>query len=70
MFNFIRAILGKKPSLPFYWDVPLPMHGQSAKNYHHQEVIFDEKQINETTGKPGKWVMPQDFSDKEPVTIT
>lgn len=62
MFNFIRSWLGLNPSLPFYWEIDNPMHGEEAKNSKHQKVIYDEKQ--------GKWVMPQNFSDKEPVTIT
>ena len=61
MFNFIRSWLGVNPKLPFYWDVPAPMHGQAAKNHRHQKVIWDEAQ--------GKWVMPQNFSDKPEVVI-
>jgi hypothetical protein len=62
MFNFIRSWLGLNPKLPFYWEINNPMHGEVAKNSRHQKVIYDEKQ-------GGKWVMPQNFSDKEPVTI-
>ena len=70
MWNMIKSWLGLNPELPYYWDVKYPMHGQEAKNEKNQKVIFDEKQVNSVTGKPGKWVMPQNFSDKEPVTIT
>lgn len=70
MLNFLRRLLGLNPDLPFYWDVKYPMHGQSAKNHKHQEVIWDEKQTNSVTGQPGKWVMPQNFSDRDEVTIS
>lgn len=70
MWNMIKSWLGLNPELPFMWEVKYPVHGMSAKNNHRQEVIWDENVTNNVTGKPGKWVMPQNFSDKEPVTIT
>ena len=65
MLNFLKSWLGLNPSLPFYWEIDNPMHGEEAKNSRHQKVIFDEKQ-----GDGGKWVMPQSFSDRDEVTIT
>jgi len=62
MISFFRSLLGSNPSLPFYWHVPNPMHGQEAKNHHRQKVIFDEVK--------GKWVMPQNFTDAPDVTIS
>lgn len=62
MWNFLASWLGLNPKLPYYWDITDPMHGEEAKNSKGQKVIYDENQ--------GKWVMPQNFSDKPPVTIT
>jgi len=70
MWNFLGSWLGVNPKLPYYWEIPNPMHGEKAKNSKHQKVIYDENQVNSQTGKPGKWVMPQNFSDKDPVTIS
>jgi hypothetical protein len=70
MWSFIKKLLGLKPSLPFMWEVKYPVHGMSAKNRYSQEVIWDEKVTNSVTGKPGKWVMPQNFTDRDDVTIT
>jgi hypothetical protein len=67
---FIKAWLGLNPDLPFAKDVENPKHGQEAKNSRSQKVIYDEKQRNNKTGEMGKWVMPQAFSDRKPVTIT
>jgi len=61
MFRFIARWLGLNPDLPFYWDVHNPMHGEEAKNGKRQKVIYD-KAVN-------NWVMPQDFSDKTPVSV-
>lgn len=63
MPRFLAAWLGLNPDLPFIWEVANPNHGDEAKNSRRQKVIYDEKQ-------GGKWVMPQNFSDRKPVTIT
>jgi hypothetical protein len=63
MWRFIAAWLGLNPDLPFAWEVLEPVHGQEAKNRRRQKVVYDEKQ-------GGKWVLPQNFSDRKPVTIT
>lgn len=63
MWRFIAAWLGLNPDLPFAWEVLTPVHGQEAKNRRRQKVVYDEKQ-------GGKWVLPQNFSDRKPVTIT
>lgn len=63
MWRFIAAWLGLNPDLPFARDVKNPQHGDIAKNSRHQKVIYDDNQ-------GGEWVMPQNFSDKEEVTIT
>ena len=60
--RMIAAWLGLNPDLPFIEEMPNPKHGDVAKNSRHKKVIYDEKQ-------GGRWVVPQNFSDKEPVTI-
>jgi hypothetical protein len=60
--RFLAAWLGLNPDLPFIEMVPNPKHGDVAKNSRHQKVVYDEKQ-------GGRWVMPQQFSDRTPVTI-
>lgn len=70
MLRFLKAWLGLNPDLPFYWDVPLPMHGQEAKNHLSQKVIFDSEEMNAATGKPGKWVMAGHFAGRPPPTIS
>jgi len=70
MLRFIMGWLGMNPGLPFIWEVTYPVHGQYAKNKQRQKVVFDTNQLNPVTGQPGKWVMPQNFSDRKPVTVT
>lgn len=62
MWNFIASWLGLHPNLPRFWEIQNPMHGLEARNKRGQKVIFDENQ-------GGKWVMPQNFTDRKPVTI-
>lgn len=62
MLRFLLALMGRHPDLPFASNVENPPHGYKAKNERHQKVIWDKTQ--------GKWVMPQNFSDKDEVTIT
>lgn len=62
MLRFIQAWLGMNPDLPFAHTVENPVDGQAAKNRRWQKVIYDSiKQ---------KWVMPQNYSGKKPVTVT
>lgn len=61
--RFLAAWLGLNPDLPFIEMVPNPKHGDVAKNSRSQKVIYDEVQ-------GGRWVMPRNFTDKPPVTIT
>jgi hypothetical protein len=70
MWRFIAAWLGLHPDLPFAHEVQHPVHGQEARNRRMQKVIYDQKQVNSKTGKLGKWVAPQNFSDRKPVTVT
>ena len=70
MWNFIASWLGLNPYLPRASTIEFPSHGQEAKNWRSQKVIFDAKQHNAKTGKLGKWVSPQNFSDRKPVTVT
>ena len=63
IWNWLASWLGVNPDLPFARDVVNPQHGMEAKNSRHQKVIYDEK-------AGGKWVMPQRFTDRKPVTIT
>lgn len=62
IWMWLQNWLGLNPALPYTWEVEDPVHGQKARNKRGQKVIFDENVDN--------WVMPQNFSDKPPVTIT
>ena len=59
--KFILKMLGRNLDLPNAADVEDPKHGQKANNSRKQKVVYDAMQ--------GKWVMPQNFSGKAPVTI-
>lgn len=60
--KFILKILGRDLDLPNANEVENPVHGQKANNSRGQKVIYDETR--------GKWVMPQNFSGRDPVTVT
>ncbi len=62
MWKIIANWLGLHPELPRARDIEEPYHGQEARNSRGKKVLWDEKK--------GRWVVPGNFSDRKPVTIT
>lgn len=62
VMRWIKSWGGLNPQLPSSGDVENPTHGQAARNKRGQKVLYD--------AVLGSWVMPQNLSNKPPVTIT